>query len=80
MSTCGARRAGIDELDGGDAEGGGLAGAGLRLADDVGAAEQHGDGRGLDRRGFLEAHPLDRLEDFRREIELGETFLLHRPT
>ena len=37
-------------------EGGGLAGAGLRLAQHVGPGQQHGNRRGLDGRGRLVAH------------------------
>ena len=68
---------GIDRLDGGNTERRGLAGAGLRLADNVRAFEQHRDRGGLNRRSLFEAHPLDRAEDFGREAELGEKFLLH---
>lgn len=50
---------GIDFFDGGDGEGGGFAGAGLGLADDVAAGEEHGDGFGLDGRSFFEAELVD---------------------
>ena len=58
---------GVDHLNRRNAERGGLAGAGLRLADDVRAFEQDGNGRGLNGRSFFKAHPLDRLQDLRRK-------------
>ncbi len=47
---------GIGFLNRGNGERGGFAGAGLRLADDIAPAHQHGNGLGLDGRGLLEAH------------------------
>ena len=41
-----------------------LPGAGLRLAHDVLALHQHRDGRGLNRRGLLEAELVDGLQQF----------------
>ena len=48
--------AGIDALDDGDTEGGGLAGAGERLGDDVAPCEEQRDRLDLHRGGLLEAH------------------------
>ena len=56
-------------------EGGRLAGAGLGQADDVAALEERRDGRGLDLRGGLVADVRQRLEDLRREAEVGEGLL-----
>ena len=53
----------IDLLQQRDAEGGGLAGAGLGLADDVAALAGGGDGQRLDGRGLLEAHFRQRFLD-----------------
>ena len=53
-------------------KGGGLAGAGLRLADHVLAGQQHGDGGGLDRRRRLVADLRQRLEDWSAETQVAE--------
>ena len=63
---------GIEVLQQRQAEGRGLAGAGLRLADHVVAAEQLGDRLVLDRRRLVEAELVERLLDLRREAELFE--------
>ena len=55
--------AGIEVLEQGQAEGGGLAGPGLGLADHVVAAEQLRDRLLLDRRRLVEAELVDRLLD-----------------
>ena len=67
----------VHALDRRDGKCRGLARAGLRKPDDVGAGEELGNGLGLDRRRLLEAHFGDGLEDLRREPEFGEKFLLH---
>lgn len=54
----------IDFFDGRDGEGGGFAGAGLGLADDVAAGEERGDGFGLDGRSFFEAELVDGFQKF----------------
>ena len=53
-------------------EGGGLAGAGLRQADDVAAAHQRRDGRGLDRRRRLVADLRHRGDDLVGQVQLVE--------
>ena len=63
---------GVEVLQQRQAEGGGLAGAGLRLADHVVAAEQLRDRLLLDRRRLLEAELVERLLDLRREAEVFE--------
>ena len=72
MSTCTARRLRVGLLDGGNGERGGLAGAGLRLADDVLALHQDGDGRGLDRRGLFKAQFINGLQQFGGKAEFGK--------
>jgi hypothetical protein len=47
------------------------------LADNIGALQQCRNGGGLDRRRFLESHPLDGFQDLRRETEFSEELLLH---
>ena len=42
--------------------------------------ENRGNHRGLDRRGFLKAHLIDGLEQFRREAEFGEATFFHART
>ena len=54
---------GIGLLDGGDGEGGRLAGAGLGLAHHIVACEDHGNGRRLDGGRFLESERLDGFEN-----------------
>ncbi len=66
----GARR--LDLLDDRDAEGGGLAGPGLRLADEVLATPQRRDGAILDLGGRHEAHRLDGAGDRGRDLDLAE--------
>ena len=53
---------GVDRLDDGQAERGRLAGAGLRLGDDVLPAQEERDGCDLDRRRRFVADVLDRLQ------------------
>ncbi|MCZ7547971.1 MAG: hypothetical protein M5U11_02305 [Anaerolineales bacterium] len=55
-------------VEDGEGEGGGLAGAGLRLADDVGAGEHEGDHARLDGRRFGVAKFGDGLENLLAEI------------
>ena len=63
---------GVDVLEQGQAEGGGLAGPGLRLADHVVAAEQLRDRFLLDRAGLLVAELVQRLLDLRRQPQVLE--------
>ena len=60
---------GVDELDHRQAEGGGLAGAGLRLADHVAAVEQLGDRLLLDGAWILVADVVKRGENGLGESE-----------
>ncbi|MPN20599.1 hypothetical protein SDC9_167978 [bioreactor metagenome] len=53
-------------------EGGGLAGAGLRLADDIASGQQRGNGRHLNGRGGLIAEVSDRCEHRPGDAELLE--------
>jgi hypothetical protein len=62
----------IGELDHRQPERRGLAGAGLRLADDVAALEQHRDRLLLDRAGRLVAHVPEGVEDLLGQTEFGE--------
>ena len=62
----------VEVLQQRQAEGGGLAGPGLRLADHVVAAEQLRDRLLLDRRRLLEAELVQRLLDRGREAEVVE--------
>ena len=63
---------GLDLLDDRDAEGGGLAGAGLGLADEVLAAAEGRDGARLHLGRCHEAHLLDGARDGRRDLDLAE--------
>ena len=63
---------GVEVLEQRQAEGGGLAGPGLRLADHVVAAEQLRDRLFLDRRRLVEAELVDRLLDPRRQPQVLE--------
>jgi hypothetical protein len=64
----------VDLVEGGQGEGGGLAGAGLGLAQDVVAGKEVRDAGGLDgRRGFV-ADLGQGGKDGRLEIELVEAF------
>ncbi len=78
ISTCGARTAGSTRSMPGIAKAAVLPEPVCDMPHDVGAAEQSGYGLGLNRRGFLETHLLDSLENLRRKPELGEKFLLHQ--
>jgi hypothetical protein len=60
---------------GGQAEGGGLAGAGAGLGDEVFAGEDDGDGGGLDGGGGFVAGGDGAGEDLRGEVEVGEGLL-----
>ena len=62
----------VDVLEQGQAEGGGLAGPGLRLADHVVAGEQLRDRFLLDRAGLLVAELVQRLLDLRRQPQVLE--------
>jgi hypothetical protein len=59
----------VDLLQQRQGEGGGLAGAGLGLAEQVVAGQQHGDAGRLDRRGRLVADVGERLEQWRGKPE-----------
>ena len=61
-----------DALHDGQHEGGRLAGAGLRTADDVVTGEHHGNSTLLNAGGLVVAHSSDGLEQVRREAKLGE--------
>ena len=61
-SACGLRQLDVDLFQQRQREGGGLAGAGLRLADQVAAFEQDGDALGLDRRRGFVADFAERFE------------------
>ena len=63
---------GIEVVEQRQAEGGGLAGAGLRLADHVPSLQQQRDRLLLDRGRVLVAEVLERVEHLLREAELGE--------
>jgi hypothetical protein len=67
-----AAAAGRDALDDGDAEGGGLAGPGLRADDDVLAGQDGSYRRRLDRRGALVAPLCDGAADGLGEPHLVE--------
>jgi hypothetical protein len=62
----------VDRLKDRKGEGGRLAGAGLRLADDVAAGEERGDGARLDGRGGFVADLCQGGEEFGSEAEVGE--------
>ena len=68
--TCELAR--IDLLDDRDAEGRGLAGAGLRLTDEVLATPQRRDGAGLHLGRRHEAHLLDGAGDRGRDLDVAE--------
>jgi hypothetical protein len=55
-----------------DSEAEGLAGAGLRLADEVGSREGQGEGELLDREGGDDAVGGERVDDALVDAELGE--------
>ena len=77
----GVALAGVDALDQGDAEGGGLAGAGEGLGDDVFALEQRRDGLGLHGRGLLEAHVFQTAAHGLTEIQsvkIGQRWFFFR--
>ena len=63
---------GVDALHEGEREGGGLAGAGLRLREHIVPGEQQGDGLRLDGRGFLEAERVDGAQHISIEVEFEE--------
>ena len=62
----------IHLFDGRGGEGGGFAGAGLGLADDVLARHEERNGFGLNGRGLLEAELMDGFEQFLRQAQFGE--------
>ena len=64
------------QLQGGQDEGGRLAGAGLGAAQDVTAGEGEGDGLFLDGGGFGVAEALDSLEEAWFQAEVGETHVV----
>ena len=64
----------IDLLEQRQREGGGLAGAGLRLTDQVMAVEEDGDALGLDRRRGFVADIGERLKKPRAQTEFGKAF------
>jgi len=67
----------IDLLDGRDGEGGGLAGAGGGLANDVAPRHEQRNDRSLNGRGLFKAHAIDGFEEFRGEAEFGKRELFH---
>ena len=67
--------AGVDQLQHGQGERRGLAGAGRRLAEQVAAGEQVGDGLPLDRRRLFVAEVDDGLQQFGAEAEGVETLV-----
>ena len=64
--------AGVDGVEQGQAEGGGLAGAGLRDADDVAPGQQDRDGLALDVGGRHVAHVGDGPEQVGGQAQVGE--------
>jgi hypothetical protein len=75
ISTC-TGAGGIHLFHGRECERRRLAGAGLRLADDVLARHQHGNGLGLDGRGLFEAQFINGLQDFGGQAEFGKIVLV----
>ena len=67
-----ARRPAQQAIHGREQEGGGLAGAGLRLAFDVTPVERNGQGAGLDGSAEFESRLFDPLEQRRLESERVE--------
>ena len=63
---------GHDAVEHGDAEAEGLAGARLRLADDVVPGQRHGQGHRLDREGAGDVVLGERLDDLGVDREVGE--------
>ncbi len=63
---------GVEVVQQGQREGGGLARAGLGLAEQVAPGEERGDRASLDRRRLLVAELLEGAQQRRREPELGE--------
>ena len=63
---------GVGLLDGGNGERGGLAGAGLGLADHVLARHEDRDGGGLDRRALLKAQFINGFQQFGGKAQLGK--------
>jgi hypothetical protein len=63
---------GIDLLDDRDAKGGGLAGAGLRLTDEVGTRAQRRNGTRLHLGRSGVTHPLERARDRHRNLDVAE--------
>ena len=59
---------GVDLLEGGDGEGGGLASTGLGLSDDIAAADDGHDGTLLDSGRALETVGVDTTEEFSLEV------------
>jgi len=70
--------AGREQLEHGQSESGGFAGAGAGLAEAVAAGEGKGDELALDVGGSLEAHPPDGLKGLGVQAELGPTGLFFR--
>jgi hypothetical protein len=62
----------VDVVEHRQAEGGGLARAGLRLADDIVSADQRGDGTRLDRGRLRVAELVERVDEPLGETELAE--------
>ena len=68
---------GIDFFNGRHAERGGFAGAGLGLADDIAAGQQHWDGFGLNRRGLLKAQFIDGFQQFGGKAQFRKQLRRH---
>ena len=65
----------IDALENGNAESRRLPRAGLRLPDEILPGERGGDRRLLDRRGLLEAHIFDSLQNLRDHSQFFKRFV-----
>ena len=73
ISATGPTVAGTDTLEERQRESGGLAGAGLRAADDVLARDDRGDGLLLDGGGGVVAHGADGLKQAFVQAQIVET-------
>ena len=68
---------GVDLFNGWHAERGGFARAGLGLADDIAARQQHGDGFGLNRRGLLKTQFIDGFQQFGGKAQFRKQLRRH---
>ena len=69
---------GVDLLDRGNGEGGGLSGASLGLAHQITPGKEYGDRGGLNRGGLFESELGHGLENFRRETQAVEALFFHK--